>query len=545
MTSFIAELNQASLPEPEQNVFADIWNEYEKVVLHSLITSFGLDFLVHDQYGGDVDTIHNVRKIGQDSRMFYKNEKNQKDYENRAIYDSLSYHRDPRYININRQYSEARKKGVLQDTYTGQMVSRNSRIDLDHVISAKEIHNDRGRILAGLDGRTLANCEENLKPTDRSINRSMKDKNIETYLVGVENSKIQRQNRIRQLKKQSYLSERESKELKKLQKIEQIDTGRMQKENIQARKSYESKIEQAYYMDSEFFKDAAKAAKCRGTEMGIRQAVGFLFVEIWFASREELQKIAPNSSLKTMLKAVEAGIKEGTGKAKEDYKELFAKFGEGFIAGILSSVSTTVSNIFITTEETLIKNIRQIYASVVEAGRVLLFNPDNLMFGDRIRTTTIILATGVSVLIGGMFGELIGRTPVSQIPGVGIYVQIFCSTLISGLLSCTLLVFLDRSKFINEIVDALNRIPTEANNYKEIADTFEELAIKLEQIDIDIFRKEVNEYRDFIAKVEKAENEEEIQRILISMYQKLEMHLPWEGDFDFFMSKKSNRLIFE
>ena len=222
MTSFIAELNQASLPEPEQNVFADIWNEYEKVVLHSLITSFGLDFLVHDQYGGDVDTIHNVRKIGQDSRIFYKNKKNQNDYENRAIYDSLSYHRDPRYININRQYSEARKKGVLQDTYTGQMVSRNSRIDLDHVISAKEIHNDRGRILAGLDGRTLANCEENLKPTDRSINRSMKDKNIETYLAGVENSKIQRQNRIRQLKKQSYLSERESKELKKLQKIEQI-----------------------------------------------------------------------------------------------------------------------------------------------------------------------------------------------------------------------------------------------------------------------------------------------------------------------------------
>lgn len=545
MTSFIAELNQASLPKLEQNVFADIWNEYEKVVLHSLITSFGLDFLVHDQYGGDVDTIHNVRKIGQDSRMFYKNEKNQKDYENRAIYDSLSYHRDPRYININRQYSEARKKGVLQDTYTGQMVSRNSRIDLDHVISAKEIHNDRGRILAGLDGRTLANCEENLKPTDRSINRSMKDKNIETYLAGVENSKIQRQNRTKQLKKQSYLSERESKELKKLQKIEQIDIERMQKENIQARKSYESKIEQAYYMDCEFFKDAAKAAKLRGTEMGIRQAVGFLFVEIWFASREELQKIAPNSSLKTMLKAVEIGIKEGTGKAKEDYKELFAKFGEGFIAGILSSVSTTVSNIFITTEETLIKNIRQIYASVVEAGRVLLFNPDNLMFGDRIKTTTIILATGVSVLIGGMSGELIGRTPFSQIPGVGSYVQIFCSTLISGLLSCTLLVFLDRSKFINEIVDALNRIPTEANNYKEIADTFEELAIKLEQIDIDKFRKEVNEYRDFVAKVEKAENEEEIQRILSSMYQKLEMHLPWEGDFDFFMSKKSNRLIFE
>ena len=37
-------------------------DELEKTVINSLVTSFGLDFLLFkDQKGGEVDTIHNVR----------------------------------------------------------------------------------------------------------------------------------------------------------------------------------------------------------------------------------------------------------------------------------------------------------------------------------------------------------------------------------------------------------------------------------------------------------------------------------------------------
>lgn len=64
MNSFVAELNSGFSSEPDENVFVSIWNEYERVIMQSLITSFGLDFLAHDQHGGDVDTIHNVRQIG-------------------------------------------------------------------------------------------------------------------------------------------------------------------------------------------------------------------------------------------------------------------------------------------------------------------------------------------------------------------------------------------------------------------------------------------------------------------------------------------------
>lgn len=545
LSSFVAELNNGFVPEPEENVFSSIWNEYERVIMQSLITSFGLDFLVHDQHGGDVDTIHNVREVGKDPNMKYKNSQNKKDYDNRGEYDSAAYHTDPRYIEINKKVSESKKNGTLKDAYTGEKVARNANIDLDHAIAAKEIHDDPGRVLAGLDGTDLANCEENLKPTDRSINRSMQDKDMEAYLQKLEAERPQRQSRINELKSKDSLSDKERKELAKLEKLEEIDPEKMRAENKKARDAYEAKLTKAYYTSPKFLKDTAVAAGSRGAEMGMRQAMGFVFVEIWMSSKEEIQALPPGKDLKDMLEAVASGVKKGVENAKVKYKEILSKFGEGFLSGALASLTTTICNIFFTTAKNLVKCIRQIYASVVEAGNVLLFNPDNLMFGDRIKTSTIILATGSSVLLGTVVGELIQKTPIAAIPGVGTFVTAFCSSLVSGLVSCTLLVFLDRSKFMNNLVSALNRIPSEVNNYKEIADALERLAAKLENLDIAKFRAETEKYRSIAAKIGVVESEQELNDLLLSAYKVFDIKIPWDGDFDAFMGNKSNRLVFE
>ena len=48
-------------PQPEEPIFESIMRQYGAVVAQSLVQSFGLDgLLVHDRYGGDVDTVHNV-----------------------------------------------------------------------------------------------------------------------------------------------------------------------------------------------------------------------------------------------------------------------------------------------------------------------------------------------------------------------------------------------------------------------------------------------------------------------------------------------------
>lgn len=112
----------------------------------------------------------------------------------------------------------------------------------------------------------------------------------------------------------------------------------MRAENKKACAAYEAKLAKAYYTSPQFAKDTAIAARNRGAAMGVRQAVGFIFIEIWMAAKEELQTVPANSELKDMLTAVANGVKKRVENAKYKYKELFAKFGEGFTAGALEPV---------------------------------------------------------------------------------------------------------------------------------------------------------------------------------------------------------------
>lgn len=73
--NFIAQLDDTSAIIQEENLYDSLFKQYERVVIESLITSFGLDALIEDRHGGDVDTIHTVREIGVDNKMKYKNDK--------------------------------------------------------------------------------------------------------------------------------------------------------------------------------------------------------------------------------------------------------------------------------------------------------------------------------------------------------------------------------------------------------------------------------------------------------------------------------------
>lgn len=533
MTSLVGEVNSSFSPEPEGDVFNSIWKEYERVVIKSLITSFGLDFLVQDQYGGDVDTVHNVR-----AGVPYKNQQNKADYDNRGAYSTAEYHSDSRYTSIVRKAKkEFTKNGtMINDAYvkgntvipTGNStIPRNRQAQLDHVIAAEQIHNDPGRILAGLDGKDLANSPDNLRFTNAALNRNMSNMSVEEYIQWCEAH-----------------PDKVNWNGKKGEPLPEDVKAQLRKEYQQAKASMDAKINRTYYTSSKFLKDSARAMGLRGAQMGARQAVGFVFLEMWMAAEEELRKIRPGSKLKEMLEAVAEGIKKGLENAKAKYKEVLAQFGQGFVSGALASLTTTICNIFFTTAKNLGRCIRQISASVVEAGRVLLFNPDSLMLGDRLKTASVILATGASVLVGTAVGELIGKTPIAAIPGVGPFVQAFCSTLVSGLLSCTFLIFLDRSSFMNRLIDAMNSVDQTISNYREIADAFEYLAAKLENIDFEQFRQETEKYKSTATALAAAGSEDEVENILLAAYKQFNIKIPWEGDFDTFMGNKENRLVF-
>ena len=552
-TSYVFDSGLTFYPEPEDNVMDSIFKQYELVIIESLISSFGLDFIVRDQHGGDVDTIHNVRQIDKDKDMTYKNVLNKSDYDNQEIYNKSiksKYDSDPRFTSINMEFKKQKIEGTLKDAYTGKTIPCNGNVDLDHVIATKEIHNDRGRVLAGIKGFDLANTKENLKPTDRSINRSMKEKSIEEYCKWLNTNEPKRAAELKRLraKPQSDLTDKERTALHKYEQQALVNQDEIKNIDKTARKSYESKLAKEYYTSSKFAKDVAFSAGNVGVRMGLRQVLGFIFTEVWFTVKEEFNSLNDSFDFAELLTSIGNGIKRGFENAKVKYKELLAKFKDGVVAGVISSITTTLCNIFFTTAKNVVKIIRQTYASLVQAAKVLFINPNNLSFGERMRAIVKILATGASVVVGTTIGEVIGKTPVGTIPVVGEIIQTFCGTLVTGIMSCSLLYFFDRSEIMNKLVSKLNNLhafSTEVNYFYQQAEYFEKYAAELMSIDIEKFREETELYYSFAFEVENAKSETELNTMLKNILNTIGVKIPWEGDFDSFMSNKNAVLVFE
>lgn len=546
--NFIARLNDTSAIIREENLYDSLFKQYERVVLESLITSFGLDFLMGDKHGGDVDTIHNVRQIGSDERMKYKNSANENAYSERGEYETKAYHSDSRFA---LKKSEARNRynetgELVTDAYTGEKleytkasaVSSDRRVELDHVVECKAIHDDRGRVLAGLSGVDLANDVDNLAWTNKSLNASMgawarhkneqwkKEHGCDAPLdvVGME----------------AYLQEHPD--------IDPKTAERMRAQYAKSRKAYENQVAKAYYTSPKFYKDTAKAAGKLSLKMGLRAALGIVFAELWFAARDEVSKIKEYGA--ELFRAIGRGIRKGFENSKKKYRELWAKFLDGAVAGVLSSLVTTLTNIFFTTAKSAVRIIRQTWASLVEATKIMIFNPDCLRFGERVRATTKVLATGASVVAGVMLTETINKTAFGAIPFVGEIAATFCGTLLTGLMTCSLLFLLDRNETINSIVSYLDRLPT-IENYiayaKEQARLLQEHAAKIYDINVDQFRKETAIITNAVCRIKPDMDDSSLLAELRQIYSLLGFDNPWgnENTFDSFMSSRTRTLTFK
>lgn len=662
----VISFDKGYVPDLNEPIFTSIFQQYERVLIESLITSFGLDFIVNDQHGGDVDTIHNVRQIGKDPEMTYKNVLNKEVYENQDKYSYNSYHDG----NLNYQTVKRDEKKKFQasgtpieDAYTGDNLyfyskgaakgNSDKQASIDHTLTAHTIHTDRGRVLAGLSGEDLANSLDNLVFTNASLNSSMGSTKESAVLVDVARymknhpeltdaertsiiniadekgaggivdvlalisqqsnlsddlkRKIGAENKlcvdistcIEKLEKDARKDVQKDKDIKALKELEVDKNGQANVFDILASKnisnttkskiqnslkepvdipryielhpeldnktkaglmqrykiavsSYEAKLRKKYYASPQFRKDMTYAAVNVGVRMGVRQALGFVFAEMWFSAKDELQKLdnQKDTGLKEYAEAIGRGIKNGYEYAKEKYPELFSRFLNGAVAGALSSLTTTLCNIFFTTAKSTVRIIRQSYASIVQAMEVLFINPDNYEFGDRMRAVVKVLSIGASVTVGVLVSDAVARTPIGALGKTGDIVKEFCGAFATGIMSCTLLMYLDRSKITNQLVQKLNNIhtlETELNYYRRQAEYFEQYAAQLMQIDLEQFEQETGAFKEIAVKLNDVLTQDEVNAILIQAFTSRHLPLPWEGfeNFDSFMQDTSTHLVFQ
>lgn len=530
---YVLELKKKESFDPDDSIFHNIWKEYERVVIHSIVTSFGLDVFIHDVNGGDVDTVKTVQISGQ-----FKNERWQVKYEQRGDYDTKAYHNDPTYRSITSQArKEFNKKGTtvpdayIPDNYlifnSSKGVGPWRRASLDHVKPAHTIHDDPVRILADIDPVALANNPENLRFTCMSLNSKMKDMSVEEFLDWCD----QNPNKVNW------------NDIPGAPIPDEVRARLLEAEK-QAEEYYYNTISKSYYTSAVFYQDLLASAAKRGAQMGIRQAVGFLLVEIWMACKNELSNLEPGIGVKTCTKAIIRGIRKGFAAAIAKHKSLFRTFGEGFISGTLSSITTTICNCFSVTSQDTVRLIRLGFSPIIQAGTILLINPDDLFLGDQLKNATVLLGTGASMIAGSIVGDKVAKTPIGQIPHVGKSIVKFSSVLVSGLISCTMLLILDRSNTINHLISKMNQYASEEYQTKYLLSQFQTIAAELSEVDYESIQRECTQWNELTVLINHASTEEELNRVLIEGSKQGLYKLPWSGDFRSFMSNRNNMLIF-
>ena len=380
-----------------------------------------------DQDGGNVDTIHNVRD------GVYATTEAKEQYDSMEPYDSHKYHSHSEYKRINKETSQQLKEGTLKDAYTGKTFSEGDRKDLDHVISAKEVHDDPGRVLAGLEGTDLANTASNLKPTHMSINRSKKQDSVEDFLTRTVSNQEQREKNIQELEQKEVLTHQEEQRLNKLHTLENVDEERMRQIDQEARAEYENTIAETYYTSPEFVSNLSQKALQQGAQMGTRQLVGVFLVEAVGASFDEIKDycVSGRTQGSHWWEDLQARLLRVLTKVKNKWKDALDSFKQGTISGILSNLVTVIINALVTTSKNAVRLIREGFWSIVRAFKLLMTNPQSLAKEELYHEAGKLLITGMILSISILFEQAIDSSvPMVFIRGIPIVGELIADVIL-------------------------------------------------------------------------------------------------------------------
>ncbi|WP_133543563.1 DNA repair protein [Mesocricetibacter intestinalis] len=517
--------------------------ELEQTVVKSLATTFGLDFLlIEDKRGGDVDTIHNVRN------NIWATEKSKENYDNRGKYNSHSYHSHQDYKKMGKDTKVEQKSDNLVDNYTGKKITSKNDREVDHVISAKKIHDDPGRVLSGLVGEDLANDKSNLNATIWEINNPKRHHSVEDFITKIAPEKIKNLERSIEENKSKLLNnpsmDRNKKEklektinthIKQKKELEELvkNPDKMKEVDEKAREIYNKKINWNYYTSSRFFSATAKNMHGKGMQMGTRQALGLILAEVWFELREQIPEIYNKNKLnfefKSFIHDVSIALKNIWFRVQSRFKDLYKIFNDSYIGGALSSLTTTIINIFFTTEKMIVKMIRELWNSLVGIIKLIFFNPNRLAMGDLLREVMKLLAFSISTLVGVYINEKL-EAVLSRFKDYGESIAAFISALVTGILNLGFVYFLEHSEITQKIWTFLNQFKSKYQLENPI-DYIREVNVELDRYLVELTRIEFNmnpaELAEFNMALVSTNNELERNLILQSEIKRRNIELPY------------------
>ena len=350
----------------------------------------------------------------------------------------------------------------------------------------------------------LANKNSNLQATLETINKSKKEKSVSNYLdrlpslIQDHKKTLERQQQRlesmpRETPEQKHNYQKKADEIRKLEEkiknLKSIDPDAMKEKDRQARAAYEDQISTSYYTSSKFLKATVQQAGISGLKMGTRQMLGLVMAEIWFELRIQIPNILENIKQRFDLEKFIANVKDTLQgiwrRIQTRFHDFLIAFKDGVFAGVMASVTTTIFNIFATTQKATIKIIRESWGQLVKALKLMFFNPEKLGPTDLCKALTGIISTAAGVIIGSMIhAELL---PLCGFP-FGSELAIFAGALTTGLVTLGLTYVLLHSEFSQKAWNFFESIMPHAGKVRE----FEVINAELDNYLVELARIEFN-----------------------------------------------------
>jgi len=396
----VEELLSALSNGDAQARFDRMLGECKSGIAQAIAGPFGVGRIVSrwDQTGGNVDTIHNARE------GVYATPDERATYEARAEYDhevSEKYHSHANYISTNAKHSEQFKDGATgaEDIYTGERLRHGQdKVNLDHIRSAKETHDDAGIYLAGLDPVDVASRQANLGPTRESINKSKKAKTPSEFLDYLEQGKPERQAVIERLQSKEFLTEKEQHQLQKLRQLEQVQEERVKHADEKATEDRESVINGTYYGGEKFKNAVLKTGAKEAGKLAFQQLLGEALSEFFLAVVDEISDWNQQGRKDLMLTQ---RLQRIAHRVVDKWKDFLDAAWQGALSGFLSNLATVIINVFATTEKRLVRMIREGFFSLLRALKMLIFPPTDMTYAEAMHAATKVAFAG-GILIGGL-----------------------------------------------------------------------------------------------------------------------------------------------
>ena len=366
------------------------WNQHQmnlllgtcrSSVLSSIVTPFGLGQVVaaNDKTGGNITTVNNAEQ------GIYAKDEDQKRYE--ATFDRKDY--EGGGLGPKRKKLFQTNEQVI-DAYKGSETPKDGRTHLDHVISAKEIHDDKWlRLSANSKARDkIAVDESNLVPTDSALNQSKSDRDLIAWM----NSK--------------------RKDGRTNADHFGVNTAKAQAAYDRAQRSF--KFNKSVAIATHIGTEATVSGVQEGSKMGLQQSLGLLLSEFFAATFDEISdayKTGFRDSLKyqSFFDALKVRLTRIASRVGARWKDALVAFKEGAISGFLSNLVTMLINMLVTTGKRIVRVIREGFMSILKALKLALFPPNGMSSGEAIDAALKLLTTGITVSLGILAEETVEK----------------------------------------------------------------------------------------------------------------------------------------